>query len=204
MPFDLFTALRMRLRRPAPAALLFAALILTGPAAAQDVRTTAVAEFVERHVRPWLDEPAILNAVMAQNAAHARLGQAEIDALDARWLAELARAERPAIEAQLSNPLSLYLKGRQRAAEGLITEIFVMDNRGLNVGQSDITSDYWQGDEAKWRESIAAEPGALYIEEAERDESTQLMQSQASLPIRHPGTGAVIGVLTVGVNLDAL
>jgi hypothetical protein len=30
------------------------------------------------------------------------------------------------------------------------------------------------------------------------------MQSQASLPIRDPATGAVIGAITVGVNLDAL
>ncbi|WLR94074.1 hypothetical protein [Shinella zoogloeoides] len=77
-----------------------------------------------------------------------------------------------------------------------------MDNRGLNVGQSDVTSDYWQGDEAKWQ--IAFGAGTLHVEEAARDESTQLMQSQASLPIRDPQTGAVIGAITVGLNLDAL
>lgn len=172
--------------------------------AAQDVRTAAVVAFVESDVRPWLEAPAILDAVIAQNAAHADLTQTEISDLDARWRTEFSGVARPMIERQLSNALSLYLKGRQRAAEGLITEIFVMDNRGLNVGQSDITSDYWQGDEAKWRESVVGGPDAVYIEEAERDESTQLMQSQASLPIRDPQSGAVIGVVTVGVNLDAL
>ena len=191
----------MRIPRPA-AAILLAAQLCWGPAQGQDVRALAVADFIESNVRPWLDEPAILNAIIAQNAAHAGLSQAAINDLDARWRAELSRAKRPMIEAQLSNALSLYLKGRQRAAEGLITEIFVMDNRGLNVGQSDITSDYWQGDEAKWRESFGVD--AFYIEDAERDESTQLMQSQASLPIIDPKTGAVIGTITVGVNLDAL
>jgi hypothetical protein len=195
----------MHHRMPAFAAALAAALLFLGPARAQhDVRTTAVAEFVDSSVLPWLEEPAIVNAIIAQNALHAGLSQAGIDDLDARWRAELSRAQRPMIEAQLSNPLSLYLKGRQRAAEGLITEIFVMDNRGLNVGQSDITSDYWQGDEAKWQKSFGAGPGALHIEEAGRDESTQLMQSQASLPIKDPQTGKVIGAITVGVNLDAL
>ncbi|WP_411036115.1 hypothetical protein [Shinella sp. BYT-45] len=185
------------------AAALFGAWLLFGPAEAQpDIRTAAVAEFIDANVRPWLGEPAIINALLAQNAAHASLSQAQIDDLDARWRAELSSADRPMIEAQLSNALSLFLKGRQRAAEGLITEIFVMDNRGLNVGQSDITSDYWQGDEAKWQRSFGA--GALHIEEAGRDESTQLMQSQASLPIRDPRTGAMIGAITIGVNMDAL
>lgn len=195
----------MHHRMPALAAALISTLLLSGQAQAQqDVRTTAVAEFIDRSVRSWIQEPAIVNALIAQNAAHAGLSQADIEDMDARWRTELSSAARPMIEAQLSNALSLYLKGRQRAAEGLITEIFVMDNRGLNVGQSDITSDYWQGDEAKWQKSFGAGPGALHIDEAERDESTQLMQSQASLPIEDPQTGKVIGAITVGVNLDAL
>ncbi|MCR6498467.1 hypothetical protein MUO32_05430 [Shinella sp. CPCC 101442] len=193
----------MSWRRPALAAVLVVGLLFAGPTGAQqDVRVTAIADYVEANVRPWLAEPAIVNAVIAQNAVHSRLNQAEIQDLDARWRVELLSGKRPLIDATLSNPLSLYLKGRQRAAEGLITEIFVMDNRGLNVGQSDITSDYWQGDEAKWLKSFGA--GMLVVEEAERDESTQLMQSQASLPIRDPRSGAVIGAITVGVNLDAL
>jgi hypothetical protein len=193
----------MRSERPVFAAALAGALLLCSAAGAQqDIRITAVADFIDSNVRPWLDEPAIINAVIAQNAIHARLGQAAIDKLDARWRTEFSSAARPMIEAQLSNPLSLYLKGQQRAAGGLVTEIFVMDNRGLNVGQSDVTSDYWQGDEAKWQESFGA--GLLHIEEAQRDESTQLMQSQASLPIKDPRTGAVIGTITVGINLDAL
>nr|WP_314095123.1 hypothetical protein [uncultured Shinella sp.] len=193
----------MPYRWPALATALVIALLPTGPAGAQqDIRVTAVADYVEANIRPWLTEPAIVNAVIAQNAGHARLNQAEIQDLDARWRTELSSTKRPLIDAMLSNPLSLYLKGRQRAAEGLITEIFVMDNRGLNVGQSDITSDYWQGDEAKWLKSFGA--GLVFIEAAARDESTQLMQSQASLPIRDPKSGEIIGAITVGVNLDAL
>ena len=59
-----------------------------------------------------------------------------------------------------------------------------------------------QGDEAKWLKSFGA--GLVFIEAAARDESTQLMQSQASLPIRDPKSGEIIGAITVGVNMDAL
>jgi len=189
-------------RRTISAAIIASALLFSPAMAETDIRFTAVAEYIEANVRPWLEEPAIVNAILAQNGAHADLSQSDIDALDARWRTELSSETRPMIEAQLSNALSLYLKSRQRAAEGVIAEIFVMDDRGLNVGQSDITSDYWQGDEAKWQRSFGSD--ALYIEEAGRDDSTQLMQSQASLPIRNPDTGAVIGAITIGINLDAL
>ncbi len=189
-------------RRAFSAAIIATALLFSPAAAETDIRFAAVADYVDANVRPWLEEPAIVDAILAQNGAHAGLGQADIDALDARWRAELSSTARPMIDAQLSNPLSLYLKDRQRAAEGVISEIFVMDDRGLNVGQSDVTSDYWQGDEAKWQKSFGND--ALYIEEAARDDSTQLMQSQASLPIHDPDTGAVIGAITIGINLDAL
>ena len=193
----------MRQERRAFSAVLLGLALLSAPAAAQsDIRVTAVADYVEANVRPWIEDPAIVEAILAQNAANAGLDQAAIDTLDRRWRDELGRTERPLVDALLSNPLSRYLKDRQRAAGGLITEIFVMDNRGLNVGQSDVTSDYWQGDEAKWQKSFSA--GKVHIEEAGRDESTLLMQSQASLPSRDPATGAVIGAITIGVNLDAL
>jgi uncharacterized phage infection (PIP) family protein YhgE len=38
----------------------------------------------------------------------------------------------------------------------------VKDNKGLNVGQSDVTSDYWQGDEAKWKKSYKMGAGAVH------------------------------------------
>ncbi len=107
----------MQHRRRIFPAILIATVLLFGPAGAEtDIRTAAVADYIEANVRPWLDEPAIINAILAQNGAHARLGKAGIEMLDARWRAELSRTTRPMIEAQLSNPLSLYLKGRQRAA----------------------------------------------------------------------------------------
>lgn len=187
------------------AGLVLAILLAAGvPAGARDLRSEAVAEFIEDNVRSWLGDPVIVEAVRAQNEAHAGLTEADIDALDAVWRRELASAERPMIDRVLSAPLSLFLRERQREADGLITEIFVMDAKGLNVGQSDITSDYWQGDEAKWQRSFGGGPGTLFIEEASRDESTQLMQSHASLPIIDPASGAVIGAVTIGVNLDAL
>ena len=79
-----------------------------------------------------------------------------------------------------------------------------MDNRGLNVGQSDVTSDYWQGDEAKWKKTFLVGPGAMIIDDVELDESTQTFQSQLSMSITDQATGEVIGAITVGVDVEAI
>ena len=104
----------------------------------------------------------------------------------------------------LGNSLSGFLKAKKEEGDGLFTEIFVMDNKGMNVGQSDITSDYWQGDEAKWIKTYAKGAAALHIGKVKEDESTQTFQSQVSLSIVDPKDGRVIGAITVGVNVEML
>src|SRR3546814_10480376 len=85
------------------------------------------------------------------------------------------------IDAVMGSSLSKYLRQQQEATQGTATEIFVMDNRGLNVGQSEVTSDYWQGDEAKFQKSYEAGADAIFVDEVEMDESTQTFQSQVSM-----------------------
>ena len=79
-----------------------------------------------------------------------------------------------------------------------------MDDKGLNVAQSSVTSDYWQGDEAKWQKTFQAGPNAYHIGDVEEDESTQMFQSQVSYAITDPASGKVIGAITVGVNVEEL
>jgi hypothetical protein len=192
-------------KKTVPCLLAVSFLFLTtGPVSAQEVHIGPVTEFVDANVKPWLSDPVIIDAIRAQNLAHATLTQVDIDALDARWRAEMDGNAKPMVDAVLANPLSQFLKARQHEAGGLVTEAFVMDNKGLNVGQSDVTSDFWQGDEAKWQKSFGAGPDAVFIDGAEKDESTQMLQSQASISIKDPATGKAIGAITIGVNLDAL
>ena len=108
------------------------------------------------------------------------------------------------IDGVLANKPSKTLKGYKQAAGDLVTEIFIMDNKGLNVGQSDVTSDYWQGDEAKWKKTYKMGPDAIFVDSVEKDESTQMLQSQLNMSIKDPATGKVIGAITVGINVDSL
>ncbi len=160
-----------------------------------------LAELASNELAAWVTDPAIIAAVRAQNELHAGLTQADIDALDLRWRAE-AGAPADLIAPILANALSEMLRARKEAGAGLYGEIFVMDNHGLNVGQSDVTSDYWQGDEDKWQ--VPQATGGVHISDVEFDESAQTYLSQVSLPIVDPDSGAFIGAITVGVIVEAL
>lgn len=164
----------------------------------------AIKLHADSQVKTWLVDPTLVGAVKAQNAANAQLTQSDIDKLDQAWRAETAARARPMIDKVLANPLSVFLKNKEAASQGLYTELFVMDNKGLNVGQSQVTSDYWQGDEDKWTQSYGKGAGAIHISDVEEDESTQTYQSQLSLPIADPDSGEVIGAITIGINVEGL
>ena len=171
------------------------------PALAID-HTGAVRHVVETRIRPWINTEILLDAVRRQNDVNRSLTSADIESLDAQWRQETLSSERPLISAVLATELSGFLRDKQTEQRGLFTEIFVVDNRGLNVGQSDVTSDYWQGDEEKWQRTFLIGPDEVFIDGVEQDESTQQFQSQVSLSISDPQTGNVIGSITVGVDVD--
>ena len=175
------------------------------------VATTASANEHEAAVRAkldainaWLSESVVIDSIKQQNERNAGLSQGDVDRLDKQWRAETGASDQPLIAAVLATPLSRHLKKVKAESAGLYSEIFVMDNKGLNVGQSDVTSDYWQGDESKWKKTFLAGPDGLFIDEIEHDESAQTFQSQVSLSIIDPATNTVIGAVTVGLDVARL
>lgn len=186
------------------AAALSAALVLAAPVWGDDEFTAPLMALAAGDIKTFASDPALIEAIKAQNAVTAAYDQGQIDALDAQWQTEVDATEQPLIEATLGNAASTYLAQVQENAAGLYTEIFAMDARGLNVGQSTLTSDYWQGDESKWTDTFLAGADAVQIGEIELDESTQVFQSQVSVAITDPATGAVVGAITVGVDVSML
>ncbi len=170
----------------------------------EDVYRVPLRAYAEAQLSKWLENEELLQAIRDQNAAHAGLSQAEIDQLDLDWRAQRKEANKPLIDRLLSHPSSEWLRAQQAATANFVTEVFAMDNLGLNVAQSVETSDYWQGDEAKWQKTFGNGSGEIHISEVEYDESTGSYQSQVSMPIKDPKTGELIGAITFGVNVQSL
>lgn len=89
-------------------------------------------------------------------------------------------------------------------SRGLFVEMFVMDNKGLNVGQSSITSDYWQGDEAKYQKTFLVGPDAVFPDKINVEKETGHRLQQVNLTIKDDVDGKPLGAITVEIDLDVL
>lgn len=192
------------LSRTSCAIAIISSTVVSQAAFADPEIEAAARLFAEQSVSGWIGSPVVITAIKTQNQQNLSLTQTEIDSLDKKWRAETANSGGPMIEEVIGNTLSGFLRDIKNDGEGLVTEIFVMDNKGLNVGQSDITSDYWQGDEAKWKKTYSASPNAMFVDDVEMDESTQSFQTQISIAITDPDTGKNIGAVTIGVDAENL
>lgn len=183
-------------------ALFVTTLVLAANSASAGAVEDKMKTYVETDVRAWFADPSIVAAVQSANLAHAALSASDIAILDDQWKAEVG-TDSALIKKVMDGAASAFLRDRIAAAGGKVTEIIVMDNVGLNVAISDVTSDYWQGDEDKFQKTFGMGAAGFHISEVELDESTQTYQSQLSFTLTDPATGAALGAVTVGVNAES-
>ncbi|MBN2719585.1 MAG: PDC sensor domain-containing protein [Proteobacteria bacterium] len=166
------------------------AAAIAGEKAPAKVETLARTELVNLSV-----DPVIVSAVKAENAKGKSM--AAIQEMDKKWTATPGVVD--FMKAIMENECGLHLRQFQRSHK-YIAEIFVMDNQGANVCMTDKTSDYWQGDEDKFKNSYNGGQGGIFIGEVEFDESTQTYVSQVSVPVMDGET--VIGAITFGIDVE--
>jgi len=181
-------------------ALLLTTSLIT-PSAIADGHEAKINAYIESNIRIWLASEEIINAVDQQNIDHLGITSDEINRLDQRWRKERLRGGGSLISSIMDNEFSTFLRGIKAASGGIITEIFVMDNVGLNVGQTNGTGDLMQGDEAKWQKTYSVSAYAVFIDAVEEEDGVNI--SQVSLTIARPNT-ARLGAITIGINVDAL
>lgn len=190
--------------RLAAAAALSAATTMSvaqSPKTAEDFGEM-VLQYAETDLQEWITDPVIIFAIKEQNELHKTMNQLRINRLDYLWREEGSYG--PLVVDLLDRQASIVARDRRAESDGVITEIIVMDAYGLNVAISDRTSDYFQGDEAKWIETYQKGPDAVHVSELKYDESTGKVQTQVSLTVVDPQTGDPIGAVTLGIDLDRL
>ncbi len=184
---------------------LFASCIGLQEAEAQPAAPSVsiIDEAAVKQIRDWLKNPVVEMSISAQNKRYASIEQEKVDALDKQWRAERKEEDQPLIAATLSSPLSSYLTQIQAGSGGLFTEIFVMDAKGLNVGQSAITSDFWQGDEGKFQKTYPKGSGTVFVDEPEYHDGSKTWRTQVNLTVSNTEKQP-IGAVTVEYNLSEL
>ena len=172
--------------------LAISTVVFGGEKAPQKVLDMSQAELVKIGT-----DPIIVEAVKAENAKGKTLEQ--IKEMDEKWIATPGIDEN--MKALMDSECGRYLRSIQNS-KPYFAEIFVMDNQGANVAMTEKTSDYWQGDEAKFKESYKDGTGAIHIGDVEFDDSSQAYLVQVSVPVKDEEK--VIGAITMGLDLDML
>ncbi len=144
---------------------------------------------------------AIVGEVRASNEKNKNLSQAEIQTLDKEWRA--ATTNSPFIQKFLDNKTAGELRAFQKENPGF-KEVFVADAYGLNVGQTNKTSDYYQADEDWWVDSFSGGVGKIMHGKIEFDQSSQTEAISIYVPIMDTASGKAIGVLKGVLDLKAI
>ena len=155
-------------------------------------------------MKDWLSTPGIADLIEAEAYSGRKHSTEQISRLDAQWKAQRLESENDPnslIFKTYSTPLSQKLRLLKEQNDGLFSEIIVTDIQGLNIGISDIPSDYWQGDEDKFLQTVGGNSSSVFIDKIQFDPSTVTFLSQISLAISNK-EGEKIGMMTVGVNVE--
>lgn len=157
----------------------------------------AVKELAKSTLAAYGSDPVIIVAVKAQNSLGKSLD--EIKTTDKKWQSTAGIDD--FMESLMNSEGGKHLT-KVLESQKYFAEIFVMDNQGANVAQTGKTSDYWQGDESKFKKSFAGGKGAVFIDEVEFDDSSQAYLVQVSVPVMDGGVA--IGAITFGIDVEAV
>lgn len=152
----------------------------------------------------WIAFTEIIKPIASQNIDNREKSLEQLLLKDAQWQEEFSSATPDFSATVLANPLSEKLRQLKEESAGLITEIIVMDERGFNAGISDMTSDYWQGDEEKYLQIFNRPADTLFFDAVLFDESTRRFQVQISAQIYQAENPQAIGVMTVAVDIEKI
>ena len=150
----------------------------------------------------WIRTPIINQTLHAQNQRNSETSLTQILTMDKAWVSEVESGKFSRVQTILDTPLSSLLKNKQAQSKGLYTELFITDIYGLNAAMSQPTSDYWQGDEFKYQQTLGSPNGSIFIDDIHYDESTERFQVQISIIITDDKTHQALGMLTVGINVE--
>jgi sensor histidine kinase regulating citrate/malate metabolism len=140
--------------------------------------------------------------VQKANAQHANYSKTQIRALNKQWQQQLNSSDKPLINSVMNNGLSALLEKIEEHSNGLYQGIIMTDSKGLNIGQTYMTGQYWQGGKSFWKKAFKTSPGNPYIFQGSNRKG-QLKPAMIALPILD-SHNTPIGVVAVDINISKL
>lgn len=170
--------------------------------AVSDYERQQIKEMLTRKIERWKNLPKLEELLKARNLKSRRLSKQEITKRDKKWIHAFMQSDFSYSIELVDQEMSAQLREIKKQSQEMITEIIVTDARGLNVAVSDMTSDYWQGDEEKFTEAFSKPANTMHFGEINYDESTKRFQLHLSVPLYSEETFEPLGVMVFGVDVE--
>lgn len=126
----------------------------------------------------------------------------EILNLDAQWRALAPRQHSEMARRVADQPASVLLGEWQHNHRSLVTEVMLTNRMGTLVAMSQLTSDFWQGDEPKFEHHIRSEDRDLFVSPIRYDASTSRFQVTVSRAVIAEGQWLPEGILVIGLDVE--
>lgn len=122
---------------------------------------------------------------------------------DKAWMNAFQHRDDSVLFTLTDTDLGKKLHAIKAASAGVITEIILVDERGLNLAVSDMTSDFYQGDETKFILAKKLTTNQYFVDEIAHDASTRLFQVNVSFPLFDKNKPArLLGFMIIGLNVE--
>ncbi len=122
--------------------------------------------------------------------------------LDRKWQALAPTKPSELAERLLNLAISRALADWQDSHKGLVTETFITNKMGAITALSQLTSDFWQGDEEHFSATIGRRPEEIILSPLMYDPSARRFQLTASTPLYEDGTGKYAGAIAIGLDIE--
>ena len=180
--------------------LLVMAGILAYSSAHPPEAYTRVIEAHQTHLEELARNPLLRTTAAQATIVNQSLTQPEVERLDRQW--RDADGVHEAAQALQENETAYILAAFQEQ-HPIFIEIFLTDAHGLNIAQTNKTSDYYQADEEWWQRSFNNGSGHLYMGATEYDDSARSWSIPLYAPIYHDD-GQVVGIIKAVLDTEQI
>lgn len=170
--------------------------------AVSDYERQQIKELLVRKIERWKRLPKLETLLKERNLVTRRFTKQEIAERDKKWREAFAKDDFSYSIDLVNQELSAHLREIKKQSQDMITEIIIADARGLNFAISDMTSDYWQGDEEKFTEVFSKPATTMHFGEISYDESSKRFQLHLSVPLYTEENFEPLGVMVFGVDVE--
>ncbi|HSX52339.1 MAG TPA: transporter substrate-binding domain-containing protein [Cellvibrio sp.] len=170
--------------------------------AVSDYERQQIKELLVRKIERWKRLPKLESLLKERNLVTRRFTKQEITERDKKWREAFAKDDFSYSIDMVNQELSAHLREIKKQSQDMITEIIITDARGLNFAISDMTSDYWQGDEEKFTEVFSKPATTMHFGEINYDESSKRFQLHLSVPLYTEEKFEPLGVMVFGVDVE--